>query len=176
LQVSPQKTTFNQVASVTAPDASTVQFTLKDVFAPFEAQIGSPILWILPKEVVEQDGDVTRRVVGSGPFIFDKFDRGVSFTGKKNQAYYRKGEPHIDNFVGLIIPNVATQMAGLRAHELDFLQVPDQELQFCVMAENRRCSILFHLLVPEGSPSGKRTSLWRIRENSRPLSISSRLS
>jgi peptide/nickel transport system substrate-binding protein len=71
---------------------------------------------------------VTRRTIGSGPFIFDKFESGISFSGKKNPAYYRQGEPHIDDFVGLIIPDVATQMAGLRAHELDFLQVPDQEL------------------------------------------------
>jgi peptide/nickel transport system substrate-binding protein len=128
MQVSPQKTTFNQVASVSAPDARTIQFVLKDTYAPFEAQIGSPIFWILPKEVVDQDGDVTRRTVGSGPFIFDKLDSGISFSGKKNPNYYRKGEPHIDDFVGLIIPDTATQMAGLRAHELDFLQVPDQEL------------------------------------------------
>ena len=128
MQVSPQKSTFSQVANVSAPDARTVQFTLKDAYAPFEAQIGSPIFWILPREVVEQDGDVTRRVVGSGPFLFQKFDSGVSFTGKKNPSYHRQGEPHIDDFVGLIIPDTATQMAGLRAHELDFLQVPDQEL------------------------------------------------
>src|SRR5207248_8121747 len=116
------------VASVTAPDARTVQFVLKDTYAPFESQIGSPLFWIMPKEVVEQDGDVTRRTIGSGPFIFDKLDSGISFSGKKNPNYYRKGEPHIDDFVGLIIPDTATQMAGLRAHELDFLQVPDQEL------------------------------------------------
>lgn len=128
MQVSPQKTTFGQVASVTAVDARTVQFTLKDVYAPFEAQIGAPLFWIVPKEVVEQDGDLTRRVVGSGPFIFDKLESGVSHTGKKNPTSYRKGEPHIDNFVNLIIPDTATQMAGLRAHELDFVQVPDQEL------------------------------------------------
>ena len=128
MQVSPQKSTFSQVANVSAPDARTVQFTLKDTYAPFEAQIGSPIFWILPREVVEQDGDATRRVVGSGPFVFDKFDSGISFSGKKNPSYYRTGEPHIDEFVGLIVPDTATQMAGLRAHELDFLQVPDQEL------------------------------------------------
>jgi peptide/nickel transport system substrate-binding protein len=128
MQVSPQKSTFSQVANVSAPDARTVQFTLKDAYAPFEAQIGSPIFWILPREVVEQDGDVTRRVVGSGPFVFDRFDSGISFSGRKNPGYYRTGEPHIDEFVGLIVPDTATQMAGLRAHELDFLQVPDQEL------------------------------------------------
>lgn len=128
MQVSANKTTFNQVASVTAPDDHTVQFTLKDIYAPFEAQIGAPVFWILPKEVIDQDGDASRRVVGSGPFIFDKFDSGVSVTGKKNPDYYRPNEPHVDSYVNLIIPDVATQMAGLRAHELDFLQVPDTEI------------------------------------------------
>jgi ABC-type transport system substrate-binding protein len=128
MQVSPNKTTFGQVANVTAPDDHTVQFTLKDVYAPFEAQIGAPVFWILPKEVIDQDGDASKRVVGSGPFIFDKFDSGVQITGKKNPDYYRPGEPHVDAYVNLIIPDVATEMAGLRAHELDFLQVPDTEI------------------------------------------------
>ena len=128
MKVSSNRTTFDQVASVTPVDAHTIQFTLKDIYAPFEAQVGAPVFWILAKEVVDQDGDVTRRVVGSGPFIFDKFDSGVQITGKKNPNYYRKGEPHVDNYVNIIIPDTATQMAGLRGHELDFLQVPDQEL------------------------------------------------
>jgi peptide/nickel transport system substrate-binding protein len=129
MQVSPQKTTFEQVAEVTAPDDRTVQFKLKDVYAPFEAAIGSPIFWIMPKEVIEQDGDASKRVVGSGPFVFDKFDKGVAFSGKKNPAYYRQGEPKIDEVVGLIIPDTATQMAGLRGKELDFVQVAQQDLE-----------------------------------------------
>ena len=128
MQVSPQKTTFDQVAAVSAPDARTVQFQLKEVYAPFEAAIGSPIFWVLPKEVVEQDGDASKRVVGSGPFVFDKYDRGVAFSGKKNPAYHRAGEPRIDEVVGLVIPDTATQMAGLRGKELDFVQVPQQEV------------------------------------------------
>ena len=129
MKVSPQKATFDQVADVTAPDERTVQFKLKEVYAPFEAAIGSPIFWILPKEVIEADGDASKRAVGSGPFVFDKFDSGVSFTGKKNPAYYRKGEPHVDEVVGLIIPDTATQMAGLRGRELDDVIVPQQELE-----------------------------------------------
>ncbi|MBO0883835.1 MAG: ABC transporter substrate-binding protein, partial [Mycobacterium sp.] len=128
MDVSANKTTFNQVASVSAPDDHTVQFTLHDVYAPFEAQIGAPVFWILPKEVVEQDGDASRRVVGSGPFIFDNLQSGVSITSKKNPNYYRPGEPHVDQSVSLIIPDVATAMAGLRAHELDFVAIPDTEL------------------------------------------------
>ncbi len=129
MKVSPQKTTFDKVADISAPNDRTVQFKLKEVYAPFEAAIGSPILWIMPREVIEQDGDASKRAVGSGPFIFDKFDKGISFNGKKNPAYYRKGEPHIDEVVGIIIPDTATQMAGLRGKELDFLQVAQQDLE-----------------------------------------------
>jgi len=128
MATSPQKTTFGQVDHVTATDDHTVQFVLKDVYAPFEAQIGGPVFWILPKEVVDADGDVSKRTIGSGPFIFDKFESGVSLTGHKNPDYYHPGEPHINDFVGLIIPDTATQMAGIRAHELDYLPIPDNEI------------------------------------------------
>jgi peptide/nickel transport system substrate-binding protein len=128
MKVSPQKSTFDQVADVSAPDAQTVQFRLKDTYVPFEAAIAAPIFWIMPKEVIEADGDATKRVIGSGPFIFDKFDPGISFTAKKNPTYYRKGEPHVDEVVCLIIPDDATAMAGLRGHELDFYQVAQQNV------------------------------------------------
>jgi peptide/nickel transport system substrate-binding protein len=129
MKISPQKTTFDIVASVTAPDDRTVVFTLKDQYAPFESAIGAPIFWIMPREVVEQDGDATRRVVGSGPFIFDKYDTGVAFTAKKNPDYHRQGEPRVDEIIGHIIPDTATQMAALRAKELDYVDVPQQELE-----------------------------------------------
>src|SRR5207248_10670339 len=129
MKISPQKSTFEQVASVSATDDRNVQFTLKDVYVPFEAALGAPIFWIMPREVVEADGDASKRVVGSGPFIFDKYDAGVSFSGKKNPNYYRTGEPHVDEIVGLIIPDTATQLAGLRGKELDFLQVAQQDLE-----------------------------------------------
>lgn len=128
MKVSPNKTALDMVASVTAPSEKVVQFTLKDTFAPFEALIGSPIFWIMPKEVIEQDGDATKRVVGSGPFIFDKQDKGISYNGKKNPDYYRAGEPRVDEFVALIIPDDATTMAGLRGKEVDYAIIAQQNL------------------------------------------------
>jgi peptide/nickel transport system substrate-binding protein len=118
VKTSPEKARFDYVASATAPDDRTVVFTLKEVYAPFENAIGAPYFWIMPREVVEQDGDATKRVVGSGPFIFDRYESGVGFYGKKNPTYHRKGEPHVDEIQMLIIPDQATRMAGLRAKEL----------------------------------------------------------
>ena len=128
MKVSPQKSAFDIVTNVAAPDGRTVVFTLKDAYAPFEAAIGSPIFWILPREVIEQDGDTSKHVVGSGPFIFDRYDTGISFTGKKNSNYHRKGEPNVDEVVGLIVPDTATQLAGLRGKELDAIPVNQQDL------------------------------------------------
>jgi ABC-type transport system substrate-binding protein len=79
--------------------------------------------------VIEQDGDASKRVIGSGPFIFDKYESSVSFTAKKNPNYYRNGEPHVDEVVGLIIPDVATALAGLRGRELDYNPVAQQDLE-----------------------------------------------
>lgn len=128
MQVSPQKSAFSQVADASAPNERTVQFKLKDAYAPFEAAIGAPIFWIMPREVIEQDGDGTKRVVGSGPFVYDKFESGVGLTAKKNPAYYRKGEPRVDEVQTVIIPDVATRMAGLRGRELDLAEVEQQDL------------------------------------------------
>src|SRR5262249_401340 len=62
-------------------------------------------------------------------FVFDQFQSGVSITFKKNPTYYRAGEPHVDEAVSLIIPDTATQLAALRARELDFVPVAPQELE-----------------------------------------------
>jgi peptide/nickel transport system substrate-binding protein len=128
VKLSPEKDRFDYVASATAADDRTVVFTLKDVYAPFENAIGAPYFWIMPREVVEQDGDASRRVVGSGPFVFDRYESGVGFFGKKNPTYHRPGEPHVDEIAALIIPDVATQMASLRARELDGAEVEQQDL------------------------------------------------
>jgi peptide/nickel transport system substrate-binding protein len=128
MQVSNNKSAFSVVADVTAPDDHTVQFRLNKVYAPFESLLGSPLFWIMPREVVEQDGDASKRPIGSGPFIFDKLESGVSMTAKKNPNYYRPGEPSVDEVVSLIVPDTATQLAGLRAKELDYVPVAQQDL------------------------------------------------
>lgn len=128
MQVSPQRSTFDVVADVSAPDDHTLVFRLKSVYAPFEALVGAPIFWILPPEVVQQDGDVSKRPIGSGPFIFDTFDPGVSISVRKNPNYYRSGEPHVDRVLLNIIPDNATQVAAMRAGQLDFLPIDQQNV------------------------------------------------
>lgn len=107
------------VKEVKKVDDNTVQFVLKEVSAPFENTIAQPIFWIMPKEVIEVDGDARKRVIGSGPFIFDKFEKGVQVVAKRNPDYYMTGQPYVDELDLLIIPEDATAVAGLRAKQID---------------------------------------------------------
>lgn len=115
-----QKTVLTSIVKeVKKIDDTTVAFVLKEVSAPFENTIAQPIFWIMPKEVIEADGDARKRVVGSGPFIFDKFEKGVQVVAKRNPDYYFTGTPYVDELDLLIIPEDATAMAGMRAKQID---------------------------------------------------------
>lgn len=109
----------NIVQDVKATDPSTVVFTLKNVIATFENTIASPIFWIIPKEVVEADSDLRKNHVGSGPFVFDKLEKGVQMVVKKNPDYYFPDQPLVDEVVLLIIPEDATAVAGMRSKQID---------------------------------------------------------
>jgi peptide/nickel transport system substrate-binding protein len=123
--VSPNKNYFDIVKDVKATDPHTVVFTLNNAFAPFENSVAAPVLWIMPKEVIDADGDGRKRVIGSGPWIFDRFEKGVQVVAKKNPDYYFTGTPYVDELDLLIIPTEATQVANLRAKQIDVI-VPSQ--------------------------------------------------
>ena len=117
--VSPQKSTFDIVKDVKATDPKTVVFTLNAPFAPFEVALAAPVFYIMPKEVIDADGDARKRVIGSGPWIFDKYDKGVQVVAKRNPDYYFTGTPYVDELDLLIVPEAATSVANLRAKQID---------------------------------------------------------
>lgn len=145
-KVSPQKQSFDIVKDVKATNPHTVVFTLTAPFAPFDVALAAPVFYIMPKEVIEADGDARKRVIGSGPWIFDKYDKGVQVVAKKNPDYYFAGTPNVDEVDLLIVPEDATAIANLRAKQIDItgvaetdrkgLQASNPELQFLDFPDN----------------------------------------
>lgn len=144
---SSNRTQFDIVKDCKATDPKTVVFTLNNAFAPFKTLIASPFLWIIPKEVVEADGDLRKRTVGSGPFIFDKFEKGVQVTAKRNPDYYFSGVPYVDDVALLVVPEDATAIASLRGKQIDIngvsqtdrkaLATSNPEIQFIDYPQNQ---------------------------------------
>jgi peptide/nickel transport system substrate-binding protein len=99
---------LGQVAKIEAVDKYTVKFTMNRPFAPFISYIASPWTLMIAREVVEKDGDLTQRAVGTGPFIYKEWQKDVKFELVKNPNYFKKDLPYIDAWTILIATDPAT--------------------------------------------------------------------
>ncbi|MBI5948974.1 MAG: ABC transporter substrate-binding protein [Chloroflexi bacterium] len=93
---------LNKVTKIEVIDNTTVKFTLNKPFAPFISYMASPWTLMVCREVVEKDGDLTQRAIGTGPFIFKEWQKDVKFELVKNPNYYKKELPNIDQFTILL--------------------------------------------------------------------------
>ena len=117
--------------SVTATDSWTVVMKLKE---PRLAALSLILDWagaaIQPPEVIEQYGDMDdwKNLVGTGPYMITDRVEGSSWTHTRNPDYWGYDEkypenrlPYIDKLETLIIVEVATMLAGLRAGTIDYI-------------------------------------------------------
>ena len=112
------------IASVEAPDASTIVFTLKYPYGPFLTNVG---ISIMPKALVEpQIADGTalpetpfaRAPVGTGPFKFAELKPGQELILDANPDYHL-GAPNIDRIVFVVGQDSDSTLVRLQAGEFD---------------------------------------------------------
>ncbi|MGE3911912.1 MAG: ABC transporter substrate-binding protein [Chloroflexota bacterium] len=80
---------------------------------------------IVAKEAVEQNGDLARTGMGTGPFMFDHWTPGSEIVLKKNPNYWRPGLPYLDGITFKIIPDEAGIVAGMRTGAVQHMQILD---------------------------------------------------
>lgn len=87
-------------------DNHTVQITLERL-VPFALHVmAMSYYYIAPKEEVEKWGkDYTMHPVGTGPYKFKEWLRGVRLSLVKNPDYFEKDMPYIDELRYLIVPS-----------------------------------------------------------------------
>jgi peptide/nickel transport system substrate-binding protein len=109
---SPQASRFNVVSDVTALDDNTVEFALSEPFAPFLSNL--PNLTVVPREVVEENGDLQQVAVGTGPFTLGEIVPDTYVMLEAYPDYYREGEPGVAAIRYNVVPEASTRAAGLR--------------------------------------------------------------
>jgi peptide/nickel transport system substrate-binding protein len=109
---SPQASRFGEVAGVRAIDEGTVEFTLSQPFAPFLSNL--PNLTVVPREVVEENGDLQQVAIGTGPFMLAEVVPDTFVRLEANPDYYRDGEPGLAAIRFNVVPESSTRAAGLR--------------------------------------------------------------
>jgi len=118
---SPRTTLFAPLASVDAPDATTVVIRLKEPYAPLLAALADITAGIVPKEVVAAQGDLHKNPVGTGPFKFVSWTRDQSLKVTANKDYWRAGLPRLDAITFSFNADANARAAAIRSRDVDFL-------------------------------------------------------
>ncbi len=123
----PRSSVLRSMADAQAVDDTTVEVTLANVDGGFLLGLGDIRNMVVPKELVDQCGDLKDTpncTIGIGPFILDVFDETVKYDYVRNDNYWRrndKGEslPYLEGLRYTAISDKAATIAGLRSGQLD---------------------------------------------------------
>ena len=113
---------LDSVDRIEVVDRYTVKFFLKEPYVWFLNVLAYPRgMWIIAPEVVQQFGDVKKAeaVIGTGPFMLERYEPNIKSVFTRNPDYYRDGQPYVDGVEWLVIPDESTGLAMYRTGQLD---------------------------------------------------------
>lgn len=115
---------FEGLDGVETPDPYTVRVRFKDGFAPFPNYSASQWMPIAAHEVFEADGNLTKQLVGSGPYILDlaNSQKGSVWVFTRNPNYWGP-KPYLDGIRRLVITDESTKAAAFMVKQVDILAV-----------------------------------------------------
>ncbi|MCL6654881.1 peptide ABC transporter [Agrobacterium rubi] len=124
---SPQLGQFNKILNAKANGQDTVILTTDGPYPALLAQLVK--LSIVPKAIVERVGKdaFNLQPIGSGPYKFEAWQRGVSVTLARNESYWgEKGKFEKATFRA--VPDASTRLANLQAGTSDLGVTLDGDL------------------------------------------------
>jgi peptide/nickel transport system substrate-binding protein len=127
-----RKNAYSAIASIEAPDPTTVVFKLKFPSASLLGNLASPWNVIYPKKYLDRDPNHFKaNVVGSGPFKFKNYTRGSTFEGERNPDYFVKDRPYLDGYKFFISTETSVRAAALRSGRawIEFRTMPLAEVE-----------------------------------------------
>jgi peptide/nickel transport system substrate-binding protein len=118
-----QSSNFQEIEGFETPDKYTVRIHLKSPNVFFPQAVAEPVAVLFSREVLEEDGDLKKRAIGTGPYILKEHTRKVRIVLQKNPDYWNKDRPYIDEYTILSTPDAATRLATFRTGQADFFWV-----------------------------------------------------
>ncbi len=115
-----------RVEGIRVVDRYTIAFTLKEPDRTFLNAIAMPFAYPVPREnydrwAPEGPGAVGLHPVGTGPFRFVEWERGVRLEFERNRDYFRRDEPHPDRMIYLENLSEDVPVAQFRNGDLDIV-------------------------------------------------------
>ena len=124
---SPKAKEFKSIVSIETPDDATVILKLAQPTSPLLASLASGWGAILPKRLIDAGHDFGTQPVGTGPFVLKKWIRDSRIVLQKNNDYWMKGFPKLEEIIMHIIPERAVSVQGLISGQVDVAYVIDRD-------------------------------------------------
>ena len=103
------------ISEIVADDDHTVRIELERPYSPLLAALSSVNASVVPIAELEAGSfDITKEMLGSGPFMVAEHLQNESWTLARNPHYWRADHPIVDEVRILIIPDDAARIAALR--------------------------------------------------------------
>ena len=139
---------YVDVEKVVRVNERVVRFFMK---RPYFKALENLCFWdfgILPKHIYEFDNaeEINKRVsnpVGSGPFLFEKWNVGREVVLRRNENYWGR-KARLEKIIYKFITNPAACVQALRSHEVDLI-IPEPE-QFADLAGDEQFNREFYCL------------------------------
>jgi peptide/nickel transport system substrate-binding protein len=118
----PNRPVLEYVDRIEAVDKHTVKFTLKEPNAWFVDLLASTSTWIIARECVEKFGDLKKveSVVGTGPWMLERWEPNVKLVYARNPNYFVSGLPYSDGVEVLIDKDPSSRLATWLSGKSDF--------------------------------------------------------
>jgi len=112
------------VAGLSAPDDQTFIIKLKENFAPFLSVLCMSNFVVVPRDAVEQDWKgFAQHPIGTGPFVFDRWEHDNEIVLKANRNYWEK-EVKLDVLVFKVMPDENTRYQAFLNGDIDHTDIP----------------------------------------------------
>ncbi len=104
-------------------DDLTFTYQLPRANSGFADNLGLAIGWpFSPTAAAANGANSGSMPVGTGPFVFESWERDNRLVVKKNPNYWQEGLPYLDEIVFRPIPDEDTRLSSLESGDIDVLQ------------------------------------------------------
>jgi peptide/nickel transport system substrate-binding protein len=106
-------------------DERTVRLTLSEPYGPLLATLASGWAAIVPREEVEQSGDLQATMVGTGPFALTEYTADTRTVMSAFAGYWEADLPELGTLTWNILPDESSRLAAIRTGEIGLTTLAD---------------------------------------------------
>jgi len=120
-KTSPRAGTQATVESIEVADPSTVRIKFSRPTPSYLMNVASHYFAIGQKKDIVDNGEVSPKLIGTGPFKLKSYQRSNVLELEKNPAYHVPGRPYLDGVKSFILPDLNTRLTNFLAGQYQLI-------------------------------------------------------